>query len=346
MIESTSDKNSFFVSIRVKMLLLFTLLFTVVFALAFYWFFQFATQLKENELQVELAAIAETAANGINADEHTALYASEQPLGRPVEDQRYVDMVEWLALAKESGGKVIGADGAEAFRVLLYTYVTTNEPGTVEFIASSSALNDPPGGAEFREAYQPQSQAMLQGLEQTAVNLTEPIDDQWGRWVSAFAPIKDDAGNIVGAVGVDMRETTLVALQNRIRDAVIPAFLITYVVLFAAVWLLSYQISRPIVTLTQSAEQVADGNYTLDLVSDAATYFADETDRLAVVFQQMVGKVATREQNLKEQVQQLRIEIDDVKRTQQVSEIVETDFFQDLQSKARAMRKRRGSDSE
>jgi CHASE3 domain sensor protein len=48
----------------------------------------------------------------------------------------------------------------------------------------------------------------------------------------------------------------------------------------------------------------------------------------------------SREQGLKLQIQQLRIEIDEVKRQQQVREIVETDFFQDLQSKARVMRGR------
>lgn len=48
-----------------------------------------------------------------------------------------------------------------------------------------------------------------------------------------------------------------------------------------------------------------------------------------------------REQGLKLQIEQLRIEIDEVKRGQQVREIVETDFFHDLQSKARLMRGRR-----
>jgi CHASE3 domain sensor protein len=47
-----------------------------------------------------------------------------------------------------------------------------------------------------------------------------------------------------------------------------------------------------------------------------------------------------REQGLRQQIQQLRIEIDEVKRQKQVDEIVETDFFQDLQAKARAIRTR------
>ncbi len=47
-----------------------------------------------------------------------------------------------------------------------------------------------------------------------------------------------------------------------------------------------------------------------------------------------------REQSLRREIRQLRIEIDEVKRQQQVSEIVETDFFQNLRSKARAIRVR------
>jgi GAF domain-containing protein len=45
-----------------------------------------------------------------------------------------------------------------------------------------------------------------------------------------------------------------------------------------------------------------------------------------------------REQGLRQQIQQLRIEIDEAKRQQQVSEIVESDFFQNLQIRARALR--------
>lgn len=48
----------------------------------------------------------------------------------------------------------------------------------------------------------------------------------------------------------------------------------------------------------------------------------------------------TREQNLRQEIRQLRIEIDEVKRKQQVEAIVETDFFQNLRTKALAMRQR------
>ncbi len=53
-----------------------------------------------------------------------------------------------------------------------------------------------------------------------------------------------------------------------------------------------------------------------------------------------------REQALRQEIQQLRIEIDESKRQQQVSEIVDTDFFQDLRTKARKLRRRGRDDQE
>jgi hypothetical protein len=47
-----------------------------------------------------------------------------------------------------------------------------------------------------------------------------------------------------------------------------------------------------------------------------------------------------REQSLRQEIQQLRIEIDENKRQEQVNEIVDSDFFQDLRAKARNLRNR------
>jgi GAF domain-containing protein len=51
-----------------------------------------------------------------------------------------------------------------------------------------------------------------------------------------------------------------------------------------------------------------------------------------------------REQALRDQIQLLRIEVDEAKRKQQVDEIVETEFFKELQAKAREIRKRNPDD--
>ena len=52
----------------------------------------------------------------------------------------------------------------------------------------------------------------------------------------------------------------------------------------------------------------------------------------------MAREVHAREQRLKQEVQQLRIEIDEARTARQVAEITETDYFQDLQRKADQLR--------
>jgi CRP/FNR family transcriptional regulator len=59
-------------------------------------------------------------------------------------------------------------------------------------------------------------------------------------------------------------------------------------------------------------------------------------------FQDLLAK---RTQELQREIQQLRIEIDQVKRQKQVKEIVDSDFFQNVQNQARVMRARRESGS-
>jgi len=54
----------------------------------------------------------------------------------------------------------------------------------------------------------------------------------------------------------------------------------------------------------------------------------------------MAVQVQQRSQKLKEEVVQLRIEIDQSKRQKQVSEIVDSECFQDLKSKAKSIRKK------
>jgi CheY-like chemotaxis protein len=64
----------------------------------------------------------------------------------------------------------------------------------------------------------------------------------------------------------------------------------------------------------------------------------DALGRLARVFRRMAREVAAREQALKQEVRQLRIEIDAGRAATQVAEITETDYFRDLERRASELR--------
>ena len=113
---------------------------------------------------------------------------------------------------------------------------------------------------------------------------------------------------------------------------------ITAIFVIIMVLLISSLLTRPITALTQVAERIAEGDYEQDLSGLTPGRFSGETGKLAEVFEIMVGKVHQREEKLKKQVAELQIVIDEHKRQEQVSEIVDSDFFRDLQDKARKMR--------
>jgi two-component system cell cycle response regulator len=71
---------------------------------------------------------------------------------------------------------------------------------------------------------------------------------------------------------------------------------------------------------------------------DAVAARDDALGQLARVFRRMAHEVAAREHALEQEVRQLRIEIDATRTATQVAEITETDYFQELQRKASALR--------
>ncbi len=65
----------------------------------------------------------------------------------------------------------------------------------------------------------------------------------------------------------------------------------------------------------------------------------DALGQLARTFQRMASEVRSREERLRAQVHELRIEIDEARQAKKVAEITDTDFFRDLRSRAANLRR-------
>jgi DNA-binding response OmpR family regulator len=91
--------------------------------------------------------------------------------------------------------------------------------------------------------------------------------------------------------------------------------------------------------VTDAAASVEAGEFAGEMLAGVAKR-PDALGQLARVFQRMAREVAAREQQLRQQIQVLQIEIDQAKKAREVSEITDTEYFQDLQEKAKALRHR------
>lgn len=97
----------------------------------------------------------------------------------------------------------------------------------------------------------------------------------------------------------------------------------------------------PIEALVEAAQALKDKSEAFDAESLVpVAKREDEFGQLARTFQAMGQQVVIREQTLKQEVQELRIEIDEAKKSRAVAEITDSEFFKELQSKASRMRQR------
>lgn len=101
-----------------------------------------------------------------------------------------------------------------------------------------------------------------------------------------------------------------------------------------------YDYIQQVNRITAAAGSLEAGLYVSSLL-DEVCQRQDELGQLARVFQKMADEVQAREKRLKQELTQLRIMVDEAKRAQAVAEIVETDYFQELESRVWEMRKRR-----
>jgi methyl-accepting chemotaxis protein len=335
MIEKSAEQQGLFVSLRVKLLVGFTLIFTVVFLGVFFWFDGFAEDIALQRIQEDMVDTLKAASAGLDGDELTILFNEGDPNAAGFSDHPlFQKHIEWLDTVHEIEP-----------RAWPYTYVASDKPNEVIFLTDLYAKYDPSKAVKFEEPVET-SGNLTNGLKETTLKLT-PYTDEWGFWVSAYMPVKNQNGENIAGIGVDFLANYVLEVKQRVRNQLIIAFGILYAVLFALVFLASGAFSKPILTLTSVAAKIGEGDYNMDitaLVRMGRLHLRDETDKLAEVFELMVGKVRVREESLKQQVAELKIEIDEVKRQKQVSEIVDTDFFQDLQVKARAMRQRSGQE--
>ena len=265
-----AQRKKIFISIRLKLLIGFTLIFSVVFVVAFYWFYQFATELAMNRITQDLVDTLNGAVELLDGDKLQELYINVPPDadGYP-DDPRYWEQVNilWSITAVEP-------------RASLYTYIQGNNPGELIFITSGGALSDPPYGAHYLEHWVTDNIGPnLSGLREITLQDTPPGEttdgcafgssgcrivpykDDFGSWVSAFAPIKNSKQEVVAAVGIDFRADYVDQVQKDILAEVYTAFVITYVSLLILVYFFSNIFTQPILALTKTAKEIDAGEY-------------------------------------------------------------------------------------
>jgi len=343
-ISQERPRRSFRVAMRWKLLAAFATAFTVVFVFIALYVLQFSTQNAQTRLENELKTFATGGAKGINAEQFVELITTVPPvvdeanpfgLGYP-SSPLYVEQARALINLNNITGEALS-----------YAYFKDPKDGKLYAAASSGYFLDPQIGYTYKVPISNTSsvetnQLMNAGLSQPT--LQPAYTDAYGSWISAYVPIVDQNGVTVGGLGVDYPITYVDEVKRDVLSRLLPILIAAYVILLGVVLLLSTTLVRPLKRLTAASARIADGEYDLDLSSFSGGRFPDEMYELAESFATMARKVGAREKSLSQEVQRLKVEIDQTRRAEAVREITENDGFADLARKAAEMRERMRKD--
>lgn len=349
---------------RWKLVFGFGIAITIVFVIVAAWILRFSTGTATNRLENSLVELAEGGVRTIDTDNFVRLL--ELP-ATPEPGSVYPSNAGFLAGQAATATSTWPTDPsywahvAEMRNIRLtnpeaspYTFAYTPD-GDLRFMGQWGAygytkaswctdddgnLTDKPCGALFKqlasEIYGTIPTYVFDGLERTTEQ--PAYKDALNTWISVYTPIKDDSGKVVGGLGVDYPLSYVNDVRSRVLRVLYPVFGVSYIVLLGVIYILSGLVTRRLGRLTSVTQRVAEGDYGVDVESSAKALFPDEMTELANSFKIMTKKVGERERTFAQAVQVLKVEIDEAKRKDAVSEIVDSDFFNDLTKKAGAMR--------
>lgn len=122
------------------------------------------------------------------------------------------------------------------------------------------------------------------------------IDDpDYGQYISAFAPIEDTNGNIVGAIGIDIDAADVNMIQEDILGSILPIVIGVFVVLFIlftfTILIYIHRIIQPLNKLKKAAQELSAGD--LNAAEETLKENIRGKDEIRILYESFKGMVGT-----------------------------------------------------
>lgn len=261
--------------VRVTVLVVILMLFSGVLANFFVYEYSLKTQM--NQLRDKLMVIAQLIAN--NVDSKALL---QIPLAKEGQDTPQYKIVE---------SELIKIRDVIPSIVYIYILERSQKECVFKFIIDlhpgKGYQAQPPAnpGEEYDCSLYPELMKSFSGPSADK-NITK---DRWGIFLSGYAPIKDEKGNAVAVLGVDMSAKDVYNLQKevRVRSILVLIFGVIFSLLLGT--FIAGRVARPIKELVTGTRNISSGNldYKVKVIG------SDEISELASSFNRMAENLLT-----------------------------------------------------
>ncbi|WP_322906461.1 methyl-accepting chemotaxis protein [Paenibacillus campi] len=160
------------------------------------------------------------------------------------------------------------------------------------------------GAAADDNKYSPYNDEMTFNSDRTTallagqtINTDVATDPQWGDLFSTFMPVRDNAGKIIGYLGIDISaETADSVYATTIKEAyklVIPIFAIVFVIAVLAAMLFIRRMLKQVSQIKHSMEKVAAGDLTVPSKRVTGDQLGEISDLNNAMIQHITGMIAS-----------------------------------------------------
>ena len=199
--------------------------FTVAYVALFFWLNSVTNTLAINALKNQMLALVETSVCFINGAEYSDFIASFPSETEDVYGDFYYSRLDFFM------NDVIATNSNIETEVVLYTIIHGERENEYQIIASTDAEKD----VAYRTTIPATpTSPQIAGLEKTVADTTI-VEDEWGTWISACAPIHSPETGSVGALCADFNADLLEETRQQVTSTLGGAFLAVYPAMIALV---------------------------------------------------------------------------------------------------------------
>lgn len=265
---------------------------TLIMALTCALFYQQTSGLIRQQLRERLMTTAGVIAASLDAESHDRIRSEDDP--------EYKKLKEQLAQLRDVSPSIRVIYTMKASKGAQWHFVVDSEPPDSELY---SAYGDP-----YNIQQDPAMAAGLKGLSASK----DLLPDEYGVWLSGFAPIRDASGVAHSIVGVDMSAQEVLAQEAKMLRIILGVFGVGLVIAFIASVRLAKFLNKPIGQLVEGTRLAAEGDLTARVPEDRQ----DELGELAHAFNLMLNELNRQREELREQ-ERMRGELATARRIQQ-----------------------------
>lgn len=252
-------------SLNTKLVASFVLMMVVLSSLSFFYTYEEARSQLNQSARDKLMDITGAMSTQLSGDALMALRPGDE------NTSTYTSLVDQMRSMRSNTPDIVNM------------YVMKLVNGTVYFIADDAEE----GAAAIAQEYSQPEMAQIQ--EAMTVPSASPTfySDEFGSYMSGYAPVRDANGTTVAILGVDVTAVATIQQMDNVRNSTLMIIVASVVIGTIVILLFSLTLIRDIKKMNQAAEKISTG----DLSASIDIRRKDEVGELADSFGRMIASL-------------------------------------------------------